>query len=76
MKYCVDFEKQRKECNLRGNILLTLYADLKIKCEETLTKMITWGRDEKNHVMQHGSLKMLARKFVLNVINLENGATS
>lgn len=42
MKYCVDFEKHSKECNPKGNILLTLYAGLKIKCEETLTKMSTW----------------------------------
>jgi len=41
-KYCVDFEKQSKECNLTGNILLTLYAALKIKCQETITKMSTW----------------------------------
>jgi len=40
-KYCVDFEKQSKEYNLRGNISLTLYAGLKIKCEETLIKMST-----------------------------------
>ena len=42
MKYCLHFEEHSKECNLRGNILLTLYAGFEITCEETLTKMSTW----------------------------------
>ena len=41
MKYGVDLKKKNKECNLRGKKLLTLYDDLKEKCDETLTKMST-----------------------------------
>lgn len=76
MKYWADFEKQGTEYSLRGKNFTDIYAGLKIKCEETLTKMSTWEGMEGTVQSSIEVWKCLAEMFVLNVIIRENGATS